>query len=79
MISIVPGVRPPRSVVLVPGELTEADLAWVERQLELCELRAVREGHVGADLDRARATGRRPAYLDADEVDLSWVTTEAIR
>lgn len=27
-------------------------------------------------LARARATGRRPAYLDAEPVDMSWVTTE---
>lgn len=83
--------RVPRSLVLVDGALTDADLAWVNRQLEPCETRGVRSGQEGRDIprpptgvlstneQRAAASGRRPAYLDAPEVDLGWVSTVIIR
>lgn len=54
----------PRSHLLVDGALTDDDLAWVDAQLSVVGLRAVRAGNEGMDIARARATGRRPAYLD---------------
>lgn len=81
---LAPGAsRVPRSLVLVDGALTDADLVWIDRHLELCGTRGVREGREGDDISpnlvRARATGRRPAYLDRDPVDLDWIATVMIR